>query len=107
MTPTPVVEHLDPLEHRCLRCIPRRVDRSVDELSLECAEEALGHGVVPAITRAAHALAHACSGQRSTATAARFARAICSAETARWRSILESMAHPTIRREYRSRRTAR
>src|SRR5688500_6949442 len=56
--PRAVVPELDVLEHRRARLVARRPVAAVGQLSLERREEALGHRVVPAVPRAAHAARH-------------------------------------------------
>ena len=53
--PPAVVPALDPLEHARPRLGPRAVTYPVHQLALQAAEEALGHRVVVAVARPAHA----------------------------------------------------
>ena len=55
MTALPIIEHLNVLEDVLFRVFTGRVMPLVHELVLECPEEALDTGVVPAVAGAAHA----------------------------------------------------
>ena len=55
MAPRGVVEHLDVVEHVAACGLAIDVDSATDALTLEELEEALGDGVVVAVTAAAHA----------------------------------------------------
>ncbi len=48
-----IVEHLDVFEDIGGRLNSRSVDRVVDELDLQCREEAFCHGIVPAVAAGA------------------------------------------------------
>ena len=61
--PFPVVKHLDVFERRRLHVLACSEAPSMHPLVLEAVEPALGRGVVPAVTLAAHRAGHAVFGQ--------------------------------------------
>ena len=65
-----VVEQLDVVEHIRPRLVPGRVDLALHSLPLEQLEEALGHGVVVAVSATTHAADHLVILQESLPLAA-------------------------------------
>lgn len=61
--PFPVVKHLDVFERRRLHVLARGKADAMHPLVLEAVEPALGRGVVPAVTLAAHRAGHAIFGE--------------------------------------------
>ena len=57
MQPAMVVEG-DPIDHLVLGQAPRVEARAMEALDLQRAEQRLGHGIVPAISLAAHRACH-------------------------------------------------
>jgi hypothetical protein len=55
VTTPPIVEHLDVLDDVLFCFVPSCVEPMVHELALECPENALDTGIVPAVACAAHA----------------------------------------------------
>ena len=55
MPTLPIIEHLNVFEDILCRVFTGRVVQMVYEFALECPEEALDTGIVPAVASAAHA----------------------------------------------------
>lgn len=59
MTANRVIEHLDVIKNIRRRRLPRGIDPALDALLFQRPEEALGHGIVVAVTTSTHARDHA------------------------------------------------
>src|SRR6266851_3730552 len=100
MPPLPIVEELEILEEVGARRRPSGPGRVVDQLNLQRREEALGHGVVPAIAPATHTADDPVLRQHPLVVAA-------GVLTPAIRMMQQAGRRPTAKREQRSRITAR